>query len=113
MRTVTVAEVPAAAADEMAQTSGSNAAMTMAENATETRRDMSMSHPFPRGLVGLWSEVGPLAPGPTCRAFPIRRAADQWLRFRAAAGIPGHSGGGPPGLHRLPLPPPPLFFKPP
>jgi hypothetical protein len=53
--------------------------------------------------VGLWSEAGLLAPGPTLRAFPIRRAADQWLRLRAASGIPGHSGGSAPDSHRLPL----------
>jgi hypothetical protein len=50
----------------------------------------------------LWSEAGLLAPGPTLRAFPIRPAADQWLRFRAAIGIPGHSGGSAPDSHRLP-----------
>ncbi len=51
----------------------------------------------------MWSEAGLLAPGPTLRAFPIRRAADQWLRFRAATGIPGHSGGSAPDSHRLPF----------
>ncbi len=51
----------------------------------------------------MWSEAGLLAPGPTLRAFPIRRAVDQWLRFRAAIGIPGHSGGSAPDSHRLPL----------
>jgi hypothetical protein len=53
--------------------------------------------------VGLWSEAGLLAPGPTLRAFPIRRAVDRWLRLRAAVGIPGHSGGSAPDSHRLPL----------
>jgi hypothetical protein len=51
----------------------------------------------------LWPEAGLLAPGPTPRAFPTRRAADQWLRLRAAIGIPGHSGGSAPGSHRLPF----------
>ncbi len=51
----------------------------------------------------MWSEAGLLAPGPTIRAFPIRRAVDQWPRYRAAIGIPGHSGGSAPDLHRLPF----------
>src|SRR5580704_5015593 len=61
MRTVTVAGLPVAEADEMAQASGSNTAMTVAVSARGIRRDVSMSHPFPRGLVGLL--VGGRSPG--------------------------------------------------
>jgi hypothetical protein len=57
--------------------------------------------------MGLWSEAGFLAPGPTLRAFPTRRAARSVAARtkRAAAGIPGHSGGSAPDSHRLPFPP--------
>jgi hypothetical protein len=45
--------------------------------------------------VGLWSEAGLLAPGPTIRAFPIRRAADQWLRLVALRLAPPVTVAGP------------------
>jgi hypothetical protein len=54
--------------------------------------------------VGLWSEAGLLAPGPTLRAFPCRLSGSVAARVaRAAVGIPGHSGGSAPDSHRLPF----------
>jgi hypothetical protein len=43
-------------------------------------------------------------PGLPLRAFPRPPWADRWLRAvrHAAMGIPGHSGGSAPDLHRLP-----------
>ena len=43
--------------------------------------------------------AGLLAYGPTSHAFPASRP-HQWLR---AAGVPDHSGGSAPDLHRLPI----------
>src|SRR5450432_3331299 len=54
-------------------------ALRPARNCRE-RRVTTMSHPFPRGLAGLWSEVGLLAPGPIPPRLPIPLVAVQWLR---------------------------------
>jgi len=54
--------------------------------------------------VGLWSEAGLLAPGPTPPRLPDRREGGfGGSRLRAAMSIPGHSGGSAPDSHRLPF----------
>src|SRR6185437_1687133 len=53
MRTVTVAGLPVAAADEIAQANGNNEAMTVAANAMDIRRDVNMSQPLP--TRALWA----------------------------------------------------------
>jgi len=52
----------------------------------------------------LRSAAGFLAPGPTSRTFPIGlRLSVARALLRVAVGIPGHSGGSAPDLHRLPF----------
>lgn len=55
--------------------------------------------------MGLWSEAGLLAPGPTPPRLPNPPSGGSVARacVALAVGIPGHSGGSAPDSHRLPL----------
>ena len=50
------------------------------------REMLHQSHPFPRGLSGLWPEAGLLAPGPTLPRLPGPPSAAQWLHASRACG---------------------------
>ena len=54
------------------------------ERLGRTTRYEHGANPFPRGLVGLRSEAGLLAPGPTPPRLPVPPEADRWLRARGA-----------------------------
>src|ERR1700704_2160182 len=60
--------------------------------------------PFHEGLWAFGRRLVSWLPGLPLRAFPSREAVPVAARFsRAAAGIPGHSGGSASDSHRLPL----------
>src|SRR6266566_2279974 len=63
-----------------------------------------MSRPLSTRACGLRPWQVSWLPGLPLRAFPVRRRrTGGCARLRTAVGIPGHSGGSAPDLHRLPL----------
>ena len=94
--------------DSHGAASAPGAANSSATPANRPDRNLCIYEPpLPRGFSALWSEGGLLASGPTSRAFPDRtwRPSGCGSLEPRALGIPGHSGGSAPVLHRLPCPP--------
>ena len=73
-----------------------------------------MSHPFHEGFLGLWSEAGLLAPGPTISRLPgIASSRSQWLRgVRACELASPVTVAGPRRIHTgFPWPPTPISIS--